>query len=226
MKEGSTTGLVMAAVIALVVGGVGGYAIGMNMDDNNTSSSSSVSEREPMTNTKAADLRVQLNQQMRQHVELATIALKQSAAGQPDAEAAVEALDNNSVELSETIGSVYGEEAKNDFLELWRDHIGFFVAYTNGVVSSDKAAQQEAKDNLDGYTEAASTFFSNATGADKAGLKEGLETHAAQVITIVDAYAAEDYTKMFEAEEEAYNHIGAAADTLARAIVEQNPEKF
>jgi hypothetical protein len=226
MKEGSTTGLVMAAVIALVVGGVGGYAIGMNMEDKDNSSSSSVSEREPMTNTKAADLRVQLNQQMRQHVELATIALKQSAAGQPDAEAAVEALDNNSVELSETIGSVYGEDAKNDFLELWRDHIGFFVAYTNGVVSGDKAAQQEAKDNLDGYTEAASTFFSNATGADKAGLKEGLETHAAQVIAIVDAYAAEDYTKMFEAEEEAYNHIGAAADTLARAIVEQNPEKF
>jgi len=227
-KGSSTVGIAVGVVVALIVGGVGGYAIGNNMGDDNKSdmSSMSMSEKNPSTATKAADLRVTLNQQMRQHVELATIALKQSAAGAPDAAAAVKALDNNSVELSESIGSVYGDQAKSDFLALWRKHIGFFVDYTNGVVKGDEDAQAKAKENLTQYTEDASTFFSNATGADKAGLKEGLQKHANQVFGIVDDYAAKDYTAMFEKEEEAYNHIGMAADILSAAIVKQNPDKF
>lgn len=228
MKEGSSTGVVIGVIIALVIGGFGGYALGMNNDTTTDKNNVSVSESSPNTQTKAADLRVTLNQVMRRHVTLATVALKDSAGGTKDAEAAVKALDNNTVELSKAVGSVYGDQAEKDFLALWRKHIGFFVDYTTAKVAGDEAKMTEAKKNLDGYTEEASTFFktANPDNIDKAALKKGLATHASQVIRIVDTYAAGDYDASFAAEEEAYNHIGMAADTLSNSIVKQFPEKF
>lgn len=228
-KSKVTTAAVVAGIVGIVVGGGAGYAISNNMDNNDSGSmSQSMSEDSPSTTTKAADLRVTLNQQMRQHVELATIALRNAATNAPDTKAAVGALDANSVELSKSVGSVYGADAEKAFLELWRNHIGFFVDYTNGVVKGDKDAQQKAKDNLAGYTEDASAFFANATDGklDQASFKKGLQTHANQVFAIVDAVGAGDFEKAYATEEEAYNHIGMAADALSAAIVAQHPEKF
>lgn len=228
--ESNSKGAVVAiaAIVGIVVGGLGGWWIAdMNMDHNKNSSSMSVSEDKPNSATKAADLRVTLNQAMRQHVTLASVALKASASGDAEAEAAVAALDKNSVEIAGAIGSVYGEQAEKDFLSLWRKHIGFFVDYTNGVVKGDKEMQMQAKADIAGYTEAASTFFSEANpNIDKAEMKKGLEMHGSQVFAIVDAYAAKDYDKAFASEEEAYNHIGVAADNIANAIVKQSPDKF
>lgn len=159
--------------------------------------------------------------------ELATFALVDAASGSPTADASLKALDNNSVELADAVGSVYGTEARDSFLELWRNHIGFFADYTTAKVAGDEAAMSEAKKNLEGYTEDAATFFSEANlNIDKAAQKKGLAKHAEQVIGIVDAYAAKDYDKAFVFEEEAYNHIGMAADGLAAAIVKQYPDKF
>lgn len=228
MKEGSKTGVVIGVIIALVIGGLLGYMVGMNNDTDKEKDMSSASEDKPMTMTKAADLRVTLNQVMRQHVTLATVALKDAAAGTKDADAAVKALDMNSVELSKAVGSVYGDKAEKDFLALWRKHIGFFVDYTTAKVAGDDAKMKMAKENLMGYTEDAASFFKTANPdfVDKEAMKMGLQKHADQVVMIVDTYAAGDYDKSFMAEEEAYNHIGAAADGLADGIVKQYPDKF
>lgn len=222
--------VVIAAVVGIVLGGFGGYYIAdmKTNNDNDHMTQQGVSEKTPNTMTKAADLRVTLNQLMRQHVTLATVALEDAASGAKDADAAVKALDNNSVALSEAIGSIYGEKAQTDFLALWRKHIGFFVDYTTGKVAGDEAKMAEAKANLQGYTEDASNFFktANPDNIDKEALKKGLATHAEQVVRIVDSYAAGQYDDAFAAEAEAYNHIGMAADTLSNAIVKQYPNKF
>ena len=57
---------------------------------------------------------------------------------------AVGGLDANSVDISKAIGSVYGPDAEKAFLPLWRKHIGFFVDYTTGVATKDKAKQDKA----------------------------------------------------------------------------------
>ena len=103
----------------------------------------------------AADLRVTLDTLLGEHALLAIAASQKGFDGAADFEAAAAALDANGVELSEAIGSVYGNEAAKQFLDgpaLWRDHISFFVDYTVALAQNDKAAQQEAVDNLTGYT--------------------------------------------------------------------------
>ena len=227
MDSGKSATIAIATIVALVLGGGVGYAVGTGKDDDHSMANMSVSEGNPNSATKAADLRVALNQIMRQHVALATVALKDAASSAPDTEQAVAALDKNSVELADAVGSVYGKDARESFLTLWRNHIGFFVNYTEGKVAGDQAKMDQARADLSGYTEEASAFFAGANpNIDKESLKKGLQMHADQVFAIVDAYAAQDYATAFAKEEEAYNHIGMAADTLAQAIVKQYPDKF
>lgn len=177
----------------------------------------------------AADLRVTLDRLLGEHAYLAIAATQKGLDGDKDFEAAAAALDANSVELSEAIGSVYGDEAATQFLDgpsLWRDHIGFFVDYTVALASKDKAAQQEAVDNLTGYTGAFSGFLAEATGLPQEALQEGVTMHVMQLKGQLDAYAKGDYEEAYRLFREAYAHMVETGDTLAAAIVQQNPDMF
>ena len=177
----------------------------------------------------AADLRVTLTSLFGEHALLAVAATQKGLDGAEDFEAAAAALDANSVELADTIGSVYGDEAAEQFLDgpsLWRDHIRFFVDYTVALAGKDKAGQQEAVDNLTGYTGAFSGFLAEATGLPQEALQAGLATHVMQLKGALDAYAAGEYEESYSLVREAYAHMLATGDTLADAIVAQNPDMF
>jgi hypothetical protein len=78
--------------------------------------------------TPAAELRTGLNALMSEHVILAAAATG-AALGTRSAEfqAAAGMLDANSMDIAKAIGSVYGPDAEQAFLPLWRKHIGFAV---------------------------------------------------------------------------------------------------
>ncbi len=183
---------------------------------------------EPAT-MSAADLRVTLDRLLGEHAILAMLATQKGLSGDADFEAIAGALDQNGVELSQAIGSVYGDEAADTFLNgpsLWRDHIKFFVDYTVALAKKDKAGQQEAVDNLTGYTGAFSGFLAQATGLPQDALQEGVTQHVMQLKGQLDAYAAGDYDEAYRLFREAYQHMVMTGDTLAGAIVEQNPDMF
>ena len=93
----------------------------------------------------AADLRANLNALLGEHVLIAAVATSHALGGREAAfNGAAGGLDANSVDLSKAIGAVYGADAEKAFLPLWRKHIGFFVDYTTGVASKDKAKQDKA----------------------------------------------------------------------------------
>ena len=181
------------------------------------------------TEGPAADLRVTLDRLLGEHAVLAMTATRQGFDGDPDFKAVATALDENSAELGEAIGSVYGEEAGRKFLDgklMWRDHIGFFVDYTVGLAKKDKAAQKKAVGNLMGYIEATSAFLSQATGLPQEALRKGISAHVNQLKGQIDAYAAGNYKQANRLYREAYAHMFMTGDTLAGAIVEQSPDKF
>jgi hypothetical protein len=177
----------------------------------------------------AADLRVTLDKLLGEHALLAMFATQKGFGDEKDFEAIAAALDANSVDLSEAIGSVYGEEAGKEFIDgdaLWRAHIGFFVDYTVALAKKDKAGQDKAVNNLMGYVEAFSAFLSDATGLPQAALRESISEHVTQLKGQIDAYAAGDYEQAYALAREAYAHMVMTGDTLSGAIVKQSPEKF
>ncbi|MBW3591503.1 MAG: copper amine oxidase, partial [Actinobacteria bacterium] len=179
--------------------------------------------------TAASQLRSGLTSQLQEHVYLAGIAVNTGAnAGLDSAEfeAAAGALDENSVALSEAITSVYGEDAGQQFLELWRKHIGFFVDYTEGKATDDARKAREAKRNLDGYREDFGAFLESANpNLPKEAVVEELQPHVQTLFAAIDAVVAGD-ASAFSKLREAAQVMPNTAKTLAGGIAAQMPDEY
>ena len=226
-NDNKTKSGVVAAVmvIGLLVGGGIGYVTGTGKD--NTGNSAKSSSIAPATDTKAAGLRVVLNNLEAQHVDLASAATRAGFDGSPMFEASAGALDQNSVALSKAIGSVYGAEAETKFLEIWRSHITFFVNYTVAAKGGDKAGMDKAVSDLNGYVSAISDLLGGATGLPKDAVASLITEHVGLLKSTVDKHGAGDYAGSYAAQQQTRDQITTKiADTLAGAIVKQNPGKF
>ena len=186
-----------------------------------------MSSSAPRTDTKAADLRVLLNALEREHVDLASNAVRAGFDGAAGFSAAAAQLDQNSVELSKAVGSIYGADAEAKFLQIWRSHIGFFVDYTVAAKKGDKAGMDKAVANLGGYVDAISDFFSGANpNLPREAVHQLVSQHVTLLKAAVDTYGAGDFAGSYKNQHDSYNQIGKIADALSGAIVKQYPEKF
>jgi hypothetical protein len=176
----------------------------------------------------AADLRVALNQLLSEHATLAAAATQAALRGRKmEFAAAAEALDANSIDIANAIGSVYGTEAGEAFLPLWRKHIGMFVDYTMGKAAGSKKKQDKAVADLLQYAEDFAAFLNSATPSlPKEAVAELVKMHIVSLKEVVDAQAARDYKLAFEKLRAASHHMQMVADPLADAISAQFPDKF
>ena len=236
MKSRFVKLLAPLAVVALMGAACGSDtenedAAGANADGETTESTEAAPGGGEATgvSTPAATLRAGLTSLLQEHVYLAGAAISTAVSAGGDMEApavksATGTLDENSIALSEAVASVYGEDAGDQFLELWRAHIGMFVDYTLGGATGDKAKQEKAKAELDDYRQDFGAFLESATGG-AAGLTqdavaENLQVHVNTLVAAVDAVLAKDptvYTKL----KEAASHMPMTAQALAGSIDEQ-----
>jgi hypothetical protein len=216
-------GIVGAAVVtaSLVVGCTTGMS-------RNGGAMPGMSAKEATSSTPASTLRTALNGLLAEHVSLAAGATGAALGGRSaEFEAAAQALDANSVALSRAIGSVYGADAEKAFLPLWRRHIGFVVDYTTGVATGDQAKQARAVDDLVAYTQDFGAFLSAANpNLPKTVVADLVKHHVVTLKDVVDAQAAKDHARAYEALRAATAHMSMIADPLAGAIVKQFPDRF
>jgi hypothetical protein len=179
-------------------------------------------------NWTATDLRSNLNALLGEHVLIAAVATSHALGGREAAfKGAVGGLDANSIDISKAIGAVYGADAEKAFLPLWRKHIGFFVDYTTGVATKDKAKQDKAVADLVGYSEDFGAFLSSANPhLPKSAVADLVKGHILTLKDVVDAQAAGDWPKAYAATRSAYHHMQMVGDPLAAAIAKQFPDRF
>ena len=182
----------------------------------------------PTSATKAAELRTGLNALFREHVFLAAAATGAALDGrEAEFKAAAAALDGNSVDIANAIGSVYGKDAGEAFLPLWRKHIGFVVDYTVGVASKDKAKSDAAVNELIQYTQDFGAFLTAASPKlPKGAVADLVKHHVVTLKDVIDAQAAKDPARAYTATRTAAAHMQMIADPLAETIVKQFPAKF
>ena len=121
------------------------------------------------------------------------------------------ALDDNSVDLSDAIGSVYGEAAGKQFLELWRAHIGMFVDYAEGALTGNEKQMERALADLDGYREDFGAFLESANpNLTKEAVAAALKPHVASLASAIDAVAGSG-DNPFVALQEAASHMPMTA---------------
>ncbi|MBW3657361.1 MAG: hypothetical protein KY457_01905 [Actinobacteria bacterium] len=176
------------------------------------------------TASPAAETQATLTALLQEHVYLAGITLDTAAGFGFDSqefELAAAQLDENSVALADVVGSVSDDEKREAFLNLWREHIGFFVEYTKGAAGGDEEMKQNALQELDSYRGDAGAFFEEVTGgalpAD--AVAENLKGHVDTVIAAIDAVAAGD-ASVFDKLKQAADHVNGSAKVLAGGIVQ------
>lgn len=219
--------IVVGGVIGLIIGFIASSAISSKNTEDVAMKKVGSDVMMAKTDTKAADLRVLLNALERQHVNLASAAVRNGFDGDPDFQASAEALDANSVAIAKAVASVYGPSAEKPFLDIWRSHIGFFVDYTVAAKKGDKAGMDKAVSNLGGYVDAISDFLSKANpNLPREAVKQLVGEHVGLLKGAVDAYGAGNYSQSYAKQGEADKQIGKIADALSGAIVKQFPEKF
>ncbi|HEX2129379.1 MAG TPA: hypothetical protein VHF58_09205 [Solirubrobacterales bacterium] len=227
MSIRSKVALLVAAIAALAL-----IAAGCGDDDDEAAAEATSTEESAelvSTDTGAATLRANMTHLLTEHVDLAGIAVVQAAESGLDSaqfEAAAGALDDNSVELSDSIGEVYGDGAAKQFLELWRAHIGMFVDYAEGKLTGNEKQAQGALDDLDGYRQDFGAFLESANpNLTKEAVADALEPHVASLAKTIDAVAGEGGNPFVLLQESA-SHSPDIALALSGAIAEQNPEQF
>jgi hypothetical protein len=182
----------------------------------------------PTSATKAAELRTGLNALFREHIFLAAAATGAALDGrEAEFKAAAAALDGNSVDIASAIGSVYGKDAGEAFLPLWRKHIGFVVDYTIGVASKDRMKADSAVNELIQYTQDFGAFLGAASPKlPKSVVADLVKHHVVTLKAVIDAQAEKDPARAYTAVRTAASHMQMIADPLAETIVQQFPAKF
>ncbi len=177
---------------------------------------------------KGVDLRVALNQLLQEHLYLASFATGAALDGRADEfGAAGTALNTNGTDLGAAIGSLYGADAKDQFNQIWSAHNGFFVDYTTGVATKDKAKMDKAVMDLTTvYIPAFAEFLAGATDLPKDALADLTTQHVLTTKAIVDAQGAKDFMAAAKADLAAGQHMEMIADPLAKAIVAKLPDMF
>ncbi len=216
--------IVTAAVAALAALTVGVVAATAGTGDQSMSHMGHRMTATSASKVTAADLRVTLDRLLGEHAVLAMNATNLGVTGSKAFPAAAKALDRNSVEISQAIGSIYGAKAAKTFLDgpyQWRAHIGFFVDYTVALAKKDTAGQAKAVANLKTYTVKHGDFLAGATGLPKLAVRNDLLGHVLELKTQLDDYAAGRYAKAADDYRHAYAHMFMTGDLLAGAIAKQ-----
>ncbi len=230
MESNSKAGIAVAAVVALLVGGAGGYLISSNMhnDDHMDMKSTSVSESKPNSMTKAADLRSTLVGFGVEHMDLTYAAVAATLNGSPSAKADGADLYKNGTDLGAAVGSIYGKDAETTFNKVWKLHLDEFVNYAVAASKSDEAGKKTALDSIDAnYTKPLAAYLAKANpNLPEDALYQGLKSHVDMTAVMIDDEAKGDFDAATKLRNDGADHLSELFSTLADGIVKQFPEKF
>lgn len=227
-ESSSKTMAIIAAIVALVIGGVAGYAMGMSGNDTKSMTANVQTEvKEPTA--PAADLRVDMNNLLREHVSSSLDVTRSIADEAPQAEvdAAIAAQMANAGDIAAAVGSVYGDDAQKQITGMFVEHVEESNKYARAVAAGDEAAKAESLKELKEYLNEISTFFSGAINDLPKDTVYGLlEEHETLLNQSVEAYEMGEFARSYELEREALTQVSGIADALSGGIVSTKPDAF
>jgi uncharacterized membrane protein len=225
MKNSSKVLIVAVIIVALGVGGLVGAMIGMNNKmDPTTASTTNVA-----ADSKAAKLRVDLNNLLREHVSSSLIVTRNivDGASQEKIDGAKAAQTANAVAIATAVGSIYGQSAQDAITAPFVEHITQSNNYAAAVKSGDMAAQDQALSALRAeLRKVADVFHSVIPSLSSDTLYEALSAHEDLLNKAAVEYQNGNYEKAYELENEALVQISGGADALTTGIIASKPEMF
>jgi hypothetical protein len=155
-----------------------------------------------------------------EHMELIVDAQRATFAGSPEFQAAAAQVNANTATLTKALGGIVGPKKAAEFQKAWANHVEGLMAYTAAAAGKDEAAKTVAKQNLDGFAQRLALFFSDVVRNPLATepLTQAITAHDQHLINQVDAYAAKDYARAQQVQDQGYQQMVGVANVLVDAI--------
>jgi len=224
--ESSTSKLVtvVAILVALGIGIFGGYMIGNNMKMDSSKNTSSTQE-----STKQADLRVAMNNLLREHVTSSLVVTRNIVDGAPASkiEGAKAAQTANAVAIATAVGGIYGKDAQDAITTPFVEHITQSNNYAQAVANGDMAAQETSLTALRAELRKVATVFNSVIPSVPTDtLYDALSAHEDLLNQAAVEYKAGNFEKAYALENEALVQISGGAEALTTGIVKSKPDMF
>src|SRR5450756_413765 len=212
------------AVTALVLTACSGTALSSNPS---AAASASPSPTARPADSKAADLRTQLDLLLAEH---AMVVGKQAVAASNHTDeysGYLTLLASNANALVDVMRSAFGDTAASQFSQAWAIQNGYLVDYTIGLVTHNASKSNGAMSGLvNGFTPQFTKLISSLTQLSVDSMTQLETTQLTDTKTLIDDEIGQSYTKMYADLRLAYASSSRIGDTLAIRMSQQFPDKF
>ena len=227
MTSASTkAAVIVGIVLALAVGTFAGYIIKNNMVEMDSQTSTVTTTA---SSTKAADLRVTMNNLLREHVSSSLIVTRNivDGASAEKIEGAKVAQTANAVAIATAVGSIYGEDAQTAITTPFVEHIAQSNNYAQAVADNNMAAQETSLTALRAELRKVATVFNSVIPSLPVDtLYEALSAHEDLLNQAAVAYKAGNYEEAYRLENDALVQISGGAEALSTGIIASKPDMF
>ena len=176
----------------------------------------------------AESIRGRLEQDLLWHGISIVQVMRSAAQDDPEAAAWTDQLNQNTLDLTATIGLVFGPDAARGFNQQWSQHAQLLVDYAAAIGDNDQAAAGEALASLRQYARDAGSFF--ATVSEErlraAKITELLDTHVDHMTQMINALVNGSAVDAIDRAIADGGHLAAIGHVVAMAIAHQQPIAF
>lgn len=174
----------------------------------------------------ASTLRATINSLLKEHTVLAGLTLTNMYDGK-DITRLSQLMEANANEIGTLVQNLYGQNARDQFMSLWMQHMAEYRNYTIARKSNNTQQMTQARDNLTTIA----TNMGNLLGRTSKNMPANTVTalmaeHVAGTLSLVDAYAAKDLTRVADLTKNNYDQAGKFADTVTQGILLDKPTTF
>jgi hypothetical protein len=177
--------------------------------------------------TKAADLRTQLDLLLGEH---SMFVAKQAVAATNHTDeysAYLTLLASNATVLDGVVRSAFGNTAAAQFGQAWDIQDGYLVDYTIGVVTHNDTKSNGAMSGLvNGFTPQFAQTIASLTQLPIDSITQLETEQVADFKSMIDDELAQSYAKLYADVRTAYAHSSRLGDLLAVRMAQQFPDKF
>jgi hypothetical protein len=167
---------------------------------------------------KATDLALQLQKLYGQHAVLTAELMRSRVRSDPDlAQAANAAVGKNTQDLAAVIGTIAGPEAAKGFSTQWSAHVAGLFNYARALATKDKPEQKRIRASLVAMESKVGRDLEAGTGGALSAkeMSAALVDHVNELMDSADAYAAGDYTRAYDMQRHAHQHMFDLGRTVA-----------
>ncbi|UOQ45380.1 copper amine oxidase [Halobacillus salinarum] len=179
--------------------------------------------------TKAADLRANLNSLLSEHFALATLEMQKGFDQAVDYDFVTWAEDQHTADFKAAINSLYGQKAADQFEKLWQqDHLDAQSKVFIAGLEDNMDARDKAEMRLKDFSKEMGMFLSKATDGklDEGGAQNAIWKHEASVLETFDNYKDGDYQATYESFDKGFAYMYGVGMMLSDAIIHQMPNEF